>query len=83
MYYVYAIYSDKDKRRIYVGITKNILARLKEHNLGKTKATKYYRPWKLFHTETLDSRLLARKREKELKSGFGKEFLKEKLKMRL
>ena len=78
MYNVYAIVSNKDKR-IYIGIVKDVEARLKEHNKGKTKSTKYYRPWTLFYSESAESRLLARQREKELKSGVGREFLKEKL----
>ena len=78
MHYIYAIVSGKDNR-IYVGITSNIEKRIKEHNLGRTKSTKYYRPWELFYSEAAESRLLARMREKKLKSGFGREFLKKKL----
>ena len=72
---IYAIRSEVDGR-IYVGFTGNIERRLKEHNSGKTKSTKGYRPWKLVYTEEVDTRLEARKREKYLKSGIGKEFLK-------
>ena len=79
MYYVYALIS-KDKDRIYVGLTKNIEVRIKEHNSGRTKSTKGYRPWSLFYFEKKDTRLIARTREKELKSGVGKEFLKRVLK---
>ena len=79
MYYVYAIVA-KNKDRIYVGLTKNLQSRIKEHNSGKTKSTKYYRPWSLLYVENLNSRLEARLREKKLKSGAGKEFLREILK---
>ena len=75
MYYVYALKSSRDNR-IYVGVTKDINNRVKEHNLGKTKSTKFYRPWVLFYREEFNSRIVAREREKELKSGFGKEYLK-------
>ncbi len=74
-YYVYSIRSIKSNQ-IYVGITKNLENRIKDHNLGRTKSTKYYRPWVLFYSEELTSRIAAREREKKLKSGFGKEFLK-------
>ena len=74
MYYVYALVSDKDNR-IYVGITSNLTTRIKEHNSGKTKSTKFYRPWRLFYSEECVSRIEARSKEKKLKSGFGKEFL--------
>ncbi|MCX5702242.1 MAG: GIY-YIG nuclease family protein [Candidatus Omnitrophica bacterium] len=75
MFYVYAIKS-QCHNRIYVGLTQDIETRIKEHNSGKTKSTKYYKPWVLFYKEALNSRLEARKREKELKSGFGKEYLR-------
>ena len=75
MFYVYAIKSVKHNR-IYVGLTEDLNCRLKEHNYGKTKSTKFYRPWIMFYYENFDSRSRAREREKELKSGYGKEFLK-------
>lgn len=76
MYKVYAIQSVRNKT-IYVGMSKNIRTRLKEHNTGKVKSTKPFRPWKIiFYEEYGISRVFARKREKYYKSGFGKEFLK-------
>jgi len=75
MYKVYAIISGKDQR-IYVGLTSNIDRRLIEHNSGQTFSTKGYRPWKLLYSENVADRQKARKREKYLKSGVGKEFLK-------
>jgi putative endonuclease len=75
---VYAIQSSLDNR-IYVGFTLNLDNRLKEHNQGKTRSTKGYRPWKLIHQEFAETREEARRREKYLKSGSGKEFLKFKL----
>ena len=75
MYFVYAIQSEKDKR-IYVGMCADVAVRLKEHNAGKTKSTKGFKPWKLIYKEELADRLSARKREIYLKSGVGKEFLK-------
>jgi len=75
MYIVYVIKSEKDGR-LYVGFTENLARRTKEHNAGKTKSTKGYRPWALVYKEEVTERSLARKREKYLKSGCGKEFLK-------
>ena len=75
MYFVYAIKSLL-YGRIYVGMTTNVSKRLVEHNSGKTKSTKGYKPWQLIYSESLPSRLDARQREKYLKSGAGKEFLK-------
>ncbi len=75
MYLVYAMVSQK-YNRIHVGLTENLTNRLKEHNSGKTKSTDFYKPRKLFYYEELNCRKLAGKREKELKAGCGKEFLK-------
>jgi putative endonuclease len=75
MFYVYALDS-QSRNYIYVGLTDNIERRLSEHNLGKNKTTKPYRPFKLIYTEVFETRVEARDREKKLKSGYGKEFLR-------
>ena len=75
MIYVYAIQSLKDGR-IYVGQTSNVTNRLAQHNKGLTFSTKPYTPWKLFYTETFNDRASARAKEKYLKSGIGKSYLK-------
>ena len=72
---MYAIRSLKDGR-IYVGMTENVERRLDQHNSGKSRSTKAYRPWTLFYAEKLPDRLRAREREKYLKGGAGKEYLK-------
>ena len=74
-YIIYAIMSSFDNR-IYVGFTADLENRIKEHNQGKTKSTKGFRPWSLLYTEKVITRDDARKREKYFKSGCGKEFLK-------
>jgi predicted GIY-YIG superfamily endonuclease len=72
---VYAIQSQLN-REIYVGIAKNAEVRLKEHNGGKNRYTKGLRPWIIIYRELYPDWESARKREKYLKSGVGKEFLK-------
>lgn len=72
---VYAIRSEVDGR-IYVGFTSDINKRLRQHNLGKTKSTKGYRPWILIYVREVLGRIEARQLEKYYKSGIGKEFLK-------
>jgi putative endonuclease len=67
----------RGKPYIYVGMTTDLDRRLKEHNDGKSRTTRPYRPFKLIHTEVFSTRLEARAREKQLKSGYGKEFLKQ------
>lgn len=77
-FFVYVLVSEVKGLRFYVGFSTDINRRLKEHNSGKTKSTKGYRPWKLFFSEESDCREDARKREVYLKSGIGKEQIKEK-----
>lgn len=77
MVFVYVLKSDIDDR-FYVGLTQDVEKRLKEHNFGKTRSTKGYRPWKLIHVEEYPDRSTARDREKYLKSGYGKQWLKNK-----
>jgi putative endonuclease len=75
MVIVYVIRSYKDGR-FYVGMTKDLERRIQEHESGKTKSTKGFRPWKLIFTESFPNFSEARKREKYLKSGSGKEYIK-------
>ncbi|MCB0823881.1 MAG: GIY-YIG nuclease family protein [Bacteroidales bacterium] len=75
MYYVYAIKS-LNRNYIYVGISDNPDRRINQHNSGYERTTKPYRPFKTILIEMFVSRVEARKREKYLKSGAGKEFLK-------
>ena len=74
-YFVYAIVS-QNRNYIYVGLTNNLIRRLEEHNKGYNKTTKAYKPFKLIYSEKFSERIEARKVEKYLKSGSGKEFLK-------
>jgi putative endonuclease len=75
MYSVYAIKSTK-KNYIYVWLTNNLERRIYEHNLWKEKTTKPYTPFILIYSENFETRVEARIKEKYLKSGCGKEFLK-------
>ncbi|NTU95988.1 MAG: GIY-YIG nuclease family protein [Bacteroidales bacterium] len=67
MYFVYILKSLK-VLRYYIGSSENVARRLSDHNSGKVKSTKAYRPWKIVHTETYDSKTDALKREKQIKS---------------
>ena len=57
-------------------MTNDIDRRVAEHNTGREKTTRTYAPFKLIYSEIVEDRTSARKREKYLKSGIGKEFLK-------
>lgn len=75
MVYVYVLRSLVENR-LYVGMSEKPDQRLFEHNSGKTKSTKGYRPWERIHLEEFPDRVSARNREVYLKSGFGKNGLK-------
>ena len=79
MFYVYVLHSKKINK-YYTGLTQDLDQRLKEHNSGKSKFTKSYKPWELVFTEECKTRLEARQREKYYKSGVGREKLKNFLK---
>jgi len=79
MWYVYVIYSFKDKG-FYTGCTNNLKKRLEEHNRGMVESTKERRPLKLIYCEASLNRKDAFKREKYLKSGYGKRWLKKRVK---
>ena len=57
-------------------MTNDLERLIKEHNNGKTKSTRFYRPWKLLFIESFPTRLEAREREKYLKSGIGRDYIK-------
>ena len=74
-WFVYAL--ECDDGSIYIGQTENIEKRWGEHASGKgAEWTKRYPPVKLVHWEEFDSLEEAVKREKELKTGFGRKWLK-------
>lgn len=76
MFTIYVIYSESHKVK-YTGQTEDIERRLYEHNHGLLgRHTKNKGPWKLVYSETVSSRSEALIREKYLKSGVGREYLK-------
>ena len=79
MFYVYALKS-LTFEYIYVGMTNDTERRFHEHNSGQNRSTKAYKPFSLFFAEEHEDREAARKREKYLKRGVGKEYLKTLLK---
>jgi len=75
-YVVYVLKSlTADKH--YVGYTQNFISRFKSHNeLGKKGFTVRYRPWHVIHVEFFNVKKDAMHREKFLKSGKGREWMK-------
>ena len=77
-YYTYVLKS-KTNNRTYVGYTKDLKKRLILHNKGLVTATKPFIPWKLVYYEACLSKEKAILREKSLKTGFGRKYLKDRL----
>jgi len=72
MYYVYLLKSERNNS-LYVGITRNLMKRIYEHNKGENISTKRYTPWQCIYLEGYFSEDDARAREKNLKI-FGKAY---------
>ena len=61
----------------YIGITNDLFRRLREHQSKKTKGSQVLGDFFLLYTEKFPDHNSARKREKFLKSGKGREWLDE------
>ena len=79
MFYTYVIESQKSGYW-YTGSTNNLRKRFNQHNKGLSTWTKQRGPWKLIYYEACLNEEDAKAREKYLKSGMGKRYLKTRLK---
>ena len=79
MHFVYILISKKDND-FYTGYTNEIKRRLQEHQEGKVKSTKHRLPVKLVYYEVCLNKYDALAREKYLKSGRGKKYLRDRIK---
>jgi len=74
MYWVYVIKGEKGI--FYKGFTNNLERRLMEHANGKTETTRRMGKLELVFVQVCDTRAEARELEKYLKSGIGREIIK-------
>jgi len=73
---VYILYSEQF-RKTYIGFTSDLISRFHYHNSLATKGwTMRFRPWKVVHVEFYGIKSEAMNREKELKTGKGRDFIK-------
>jgi putative endonuclease len=79
MFYTYVLLSEKDKE-FYVGFTNDLKRRLDEHERGMVGSTAQRRPLKLIYYEACLNENDAIKREKYFKTGFGRRFLRNRMK---
>ncbi len=82
MQYVYVLISSKDSK-LYTGCTSDLRTRLDLHQDGKVASTKNRGPFEVIYYEACTNKLDAYAREKYLKSGMGKRYLKNRLKRAL
>ena len=75
MYYTYVLFCDE--KEFYIGFTKNIDNRLKEHITKEVKTTKKFVKIELIYFEACQNKADAKKREIQLKTGFGRGYLKQ------
>ncbi|MCJ7777142.1 MAG: GIY-YIG nuclease family protein [Sedimentisphaerales bacterium] len=59
-----------------MGYTKNVRERLAQHNSGQVQSTKERRPMKLIYWEGCINQQDATRREKYLKTAWGKRYIK-------
>jgi len=78
IYYVYVLLSSVDKK-FYTGYTHDIRKRISDHNKGIVPSTKERRPLTLVYYEGCLSQKDALRREKYLKSGNGKIYIRSRL----
>jgi putative endonuclease len=78
MYWVYIIESRNNKKR-YIGYTKSLKGRLKQHQKGKVFSTKFMRPFNLIYVEGCLNKEDAIRREKYLKTTGSRRFLAKRL----
>jgi len=77
-HYVYILRSNNDGN-FYVGYTKDLKRRLIEHQAGRVHSTKNRLPLELIYYEACRSQADATKREKYLKTAWGKRYIKSRL----
>jgi len=80
-YFVYVL-RNLSTGRFYKGYCTDLVQRLGQHNAGLTKSTKNRGPWELVYEEVMATRAEAISRERFLKSGQGRVWIKRVLEAR-
>jgi len=79
-YYTYVLEGILGNRhRLYVGFCRNLKIRLKRHRRGDIKTTKEFDKIKLVYYEACLNKTDAIRRERQLKTGFGRGYLQRRL----
>ena len=78
MHYVYVLHGKNDQQ-LYIGCTHDIKHRLHEHNSNRVPVTASRGPFEVIHYEAYKNKFDAFFREKWLKTGWGRRYLKKSL----
>ena len=78
-YYCYVLKSKKNGK-LYTGTTTTLRSRLEQHNKRFVKSTRHMAPLRLIYSEICLNKDDAYRRERYLKSGMGKRYLRNRLK---
>lgn len=79
MYYVVYILEDQQDKTWYIGFTRDLKQRLRDHKSGHSPYTSKKKNWKLIYAEMYLNKADALGRERFLKSGSGHRFIKKQL----
>lgn len=82
MHYVYVLLcsdSKRNKRKFYVGVTDNLIERIKDHKSKSVETTRIFDKLELIYYEACLNKTDARKRELQLKTGFGRGYIKRRI----
>lgn len=78
MHYTYVLQSLKDGRW-YTGMTADLRSRIHDHEKGRVPSTRHRRPFLLVYYEACLRESDAVRRERYLKTGRGKRYLRQRL----
>ena len=77
-FYTYVLRSRIDGK-LYIGWTDDLIRRVKKHNSKEIQSTKNRIPFDLIYYEACLDKNKAIEREKSLKTGFGRKYLKKRI----
>jgi putative endonuclease len=78
MFYTYVLRSKRDGKS-YTGYTSDLNNRVEKHNRGQIESTKMRKPFELVYFEACSDERDAIRREKYLKTSWGKRYIKSRL----
>jgi putative endonuclease len=81
MYYTYVLLckTENGKKDLYIGSTSNLKDRIRNHKFKFVSTTKKFASIELIYYEACNSKTDMLVREKQLKTGFGRGYLKRRL----